>query len=117
MHRLSLVQALALWTDLEAAYYGEHGYGSDTAEVYLYRFMPYSPSGVAALEGRNNGPISSEVARDMVKDANEALHNLLVHYALTREAHIEVDGRELGPWLKTAGYSHRVPVKVVKRSR
>lgn len=43
MHRLSLVQALSLWSDLDDAYYGKSGFGGEVAEIYAYRLMPYAP--------------------------------------------------------------------------
>ena len=43
MKNLSMVQALEIWSDLESAYYGENSFGGDTAELYAYRFLPFSP--------------------------------------------------------------------------
>lgn len=117
MHRLSIVQALSLWSDLEAALYGKNGYGGDTAEIYIYRLLPYVAgerhSTVSLEELIRSGTIIGNGVRDDYANANASLHNLLVHFAATHDVRIEVDGKELGPWLKTALYTHRVHVKVI----
>lgn len=115
MHRLSMVQALSLWSDLEAAYYGKHGFGSDTAEVYMYRLMDSNPSAEAARRANRTDGIFGAAHAEQVREANKALHNLLEHFAKTREAKVEIDGRELGEWLKTAMFEHRVHIKVTAR--
>lgn len=116
MHRLSLVQALAVWSELEAAYHGKNGFGSDTAEIYMHTLMPRSPSAEEAWRrGEGKGcTVFDTAAKELVQDANEALLSLLRHFAKTRKVHIEVNGKELGDWLKTADFDHRVHVKVIR---
>jgi hypothetical protein len=107
MIRLSMAQALSLWTDLEAALRGEAAFGGHVAELYVYRCMSMTP-------------------RDMFRDAhavraaNESLHSLLVHFATERNADITIlEGREksveLGEWLKTSDNTHRWHVRVEPR--
>lgn len=117
MHRISIVQALSLWSELESARCGKNGFGGNTAEIYMYRLMPRCPGGEAALHesGGQGNTILDEMARELIQDANESLCSLLAHYAKTREAVIEIEGRELGDWLKTANFGHRVHVKVAPR--
>lgn len=112
-----MVQALGLWSELEAAYYGKNSYGGDTAEIYLYRLMPNDPSAEEAHRRKNepSHTIFGQARREQVTNANKALHSLLKHFARTREARIEVNGKELGDWLKAADFDHRVHVKVVGR--
>ncbi len=115
MQNLSMMQALSIWSDLEAAYYGKNGFGGDIAEIYIYRAMPYEPS-VARIEHASTVDITVGVAAGSAYDrANESLHALFAHFGKTHEARIEVEGRELGEWLKTARYLHRIHVKVVPR--
>jgi hypothetical protein len=115
MHSLSMTQALSIWSDLEAAYYGKNGFGGDTAEIYIYRAMPYDPS-VARIEHASTVDImDGDGAGSTYDRANESLHALFAHFSKTHEARIEVEGRELGEWLKTARYLHRIHVKVVFR--
>jgi len=111
-------QALSLWSDLEQAYFGKHGYGGDTAELYLYRFMPFSvavtrypPEKIA-----DDGPIGT-LLRNTYDTANRAMHDLLQLFAESRDARIEVEGLELGGWLRTARYQHRVHVRVTPREK
>lgn len=41
MHNLSIAQAVDVWGDLVAAYYGKNGFGGSVAEIYLYRLAPH----------------------------------------------------------------------------
>lgn len=113
-----MVQALSLWTDLMNAYHGKNSFGGDTAEIYMYRFTSSDPSAEAAVfRGDRNVDPSSFMGQARIKQiegANESLHNLLEHFAKTQEARVEIDGKELGAWVKTAGFAHRVHVKVVR---
>lgn len=113
MHNLSMMQALSLWSQLERAYYGKNSFGGDTAEVYMYQCMAHEPA-----VARSNATVDSEglfgdLVREAYDKANESLHNILQHFAKARNAQIEVDGKELGAWLKTARFTHRVHVRVI----
>lgn len=115
MHNLSMVQALSIWSDLEAAFFGKNRYGGNTAEIYLYRALTHCPSlsHDKALDLMSNpGSLIGENIRDAYDDANAALHDLFAHFSRIRSAQIEVEGRELGDWLKTARFTHRIHVKV-----
>jgi len=95
MHNLSMVQALSLWSDLEAAYYGKHHYGGDVAEIYIVRAMT-----------------RDEKLVDSIMDANQSLYALFTHFIETHDAIIEINKRELGEWMKTAAFDHRIHVRV-----
>jgi len=116
MHDLSMTQALSIWSDLEAAYYGKNSFGSDTAEIYIYRLMPFEPL-VARVEFGSSpvGKIGEDAMNSTYRQASESLHALLAHFSKTRDARVEIEGRELGEWLRSACYMHRVHVKVVPR--
>ena len=116
MHNLSLNQVLSLWSDLEKAYHGTHGFGGDTAEIYIYRLMPFEPAIMRDPKAEEHGIIGSS-AREAYERANKSLFKLLSKFAKDRDAAITVDEKELGPWLKTARNTHRVHVKVVPRKR
>jgi hypothetical protein len=111
MYRLSMQQALSIWSDLEAAYYRRNGFGGDTAEIYMYRLMPRCPGGEESLAGRKCD-LFDDMAKELISNANKALYSLLKHFAEVRNVNIEVYDNPLGPWLKHADYSHRVHVKV-----
>lgn len=102
MHRLSIVQLLSLWSELEACYYRKNGFGTDTAEIYMYRLCSWEPS------------YSSTAVKIRVDtDASEALCAVLQHYAITREASIWVDDIPLEEILRhPMRWDHRVHVRV-----
>lgn len=112
MHRLSMVQALGIWSDLEAAYYGKNSFGGDTAEIYMYRLMSSNPRAEAARQQKNPTGIVLEGLQEQIQDANKALHSILKHFAKERNVGIMVNGKELGEWLRKADFDHRVHVKV-----
>jgi|GEM_PF-2504515 len=125
MHRLSMVQALSLWTDLEDALRGTHGFGGNVAEIYVYRLMSRCP----LVERHMNEPRTTwsdsmtEAVNEAVQQANESFYNVLVHFASERDAIVkvknDVGGKwmfvPVGDWLKTCGESHRFHVEVTPR--
>lgn len=114
MHNMSVVQVLSVWMELEDALHGESGYGGDTAEIYIHRFMPYRPgAGSMPPEEAMRAPITGPDVAAAYDRANVSLHSILVHFAKERDAQIEVDGNELGEWVKTARNTHRVHVRVI----
>lgn len=112
MDNLSIRQALDIWSDLEQAYHGTHGFGSDTAEIYIYRLMPFCP--IAAIN-LTQPEVMQGLANEYYARANVSLYNILYHFSDRREADIEVEGRALGEWIRTGGFTHRVHVRVMPR--
>lgn len=113
MHRLSMVQALSVWTHLEAAYHGKNGFGGDTAEIYMYLMQSNNPSAESARRGQGGGTCLKAL-HEQIQETNESLCALLKHFVESRsDIRIEVDGKEMGDWVKTAGFDHRVHVRVV----
>ena len=107
-------QALGVWSELEQAYYNDSSWGGDTAEIYIYRLMPYRPGCYKTVEDALNSPILGEDIKEEYRQANRDLHDLLVFFAQQRDVTITVDDRELGKWLKKDFNTHRVHVKVIK---
>lgn len=105
MNNLSMNQALSIWSDLDDAYHGKNGFGGDTAEIYMYRLMPYSPSVTRALTD----------ARDVVRAANKSLFYLLAHFRDARGVEVWVNDAPLGAWLMTATNDHRVHVRIKRQ--
>lgn len=114
MQNLGLNQILWLWSELEAAFYGKNGFGGDTAEIYIYRLMGNVPNVFGDERDEALAQLSArgESIREAYDRANASLYAVLAHFAETREALIEIDGRELGDWLKTERFTHRVHVRV-----
>lgn len=108
----SMVQALGVWSDLCDAYHGK-GWGGDTAEIYLYRFMADCPTVTWSRgTGKPLDGIAADEEQRRVKAANEALCSLLLHFAEERDCEVRVEGQPLGAWVATAGFDHRVHVTV-----
>src|SRR5579872_550748 len=115
MINLSMVQALNLWSDLEAAHYGENGFGGHTAEIYIYRCMPNEPS--ASAHRISEPGTLGDASREAYGKATRSLYALLVHFQGTHDAEIEINGRLLGPWFADLACTHRVHVTVTPRTR
>jgi len=98
-HSLSPLALVSLWSDLEQAYFGKHGSGGDTAEVYAYRLNTGRPEG---------GKGASE-------EAAEALVDVCNYFAKARYAAITIDGMSPATWFAAERHSffHRCYVKVM----
>ena len=112
---LSVAQALSVWSDLEAAFRGEHSYDDHVAEIYAYRLMQHSP--VLAHSGAADRPEREAI---MLHQA-ESLHELLTLFAFQRHAKISIQiwngptsstFRDLGPWVREHPENHRWHVRV-----
>lgn len=110
MHRLSMVQALSIWSDLEAALRGESGFGGHVTEIYVYRLQPNCPT------ASHPSQMGQSARMLEAKQANAAFYSLLQHFAHTREARIDIAQpkmeRKLGPWLTESTNDHRWHVRV-----
>ena len=97
-------QALDVWGDLWQAYYGKHGYGSDTAEIYAYRLMSYLPS----LE---NDPNRVSAIR-----AQNSLYHLVKKFAGENDCEITIDSKTPEDWLEQDIFDHRCHVKIIHKA-
>ncbi len=117
MNNMSVNQILNIWSKLDDAYYNENSFGGDTAELYVYMFMPYEPSVARIKDDRDfeSGSMTAGWAKEAYLRASESMFELFSKFAKDREANITVDEKELGPWLKTSFNAYRVHVKVTPR--
>ena len=117
MHNLSQMQLLSIWSHLEDARIGKHGYGGNVAEIYLYEAMPYSPL-VDRFKG--NSVFDADTA-SVYRAARESLLHVFESFEVMRSARVRAEGplaREfapLGPWFVERDERHRVHVEVMKR--
>lgn len=139
MHNLSMKQALDVWSELETALHGTNGYGGDVAEIYVYRYSSNCPSLLLFLQDpeRWKGTVAERGAVKDLETINTSFYSLLSHFEAARDAVVDCkllrgpegcvvareesmmppkdDGwRRLGEWVKKAGFSHRVHVRVRK---
>lgn len=107
---LTINQALGVWSDLEQAYFGQNGFGGDTAEIYAYRLQPYNPFAHAFSEGVGYG---DKAKQEQAVIAGSNLFFLLRTFAKMRDVYIEVDGED--PETLLYGLVHRCHVKVIHK--
>ena len=105
LHDLSAVEAMRLWGELVLCLCGAHGFGSDTCELYAYRFGHFSPA--VALSGTGG-----RMTKDAMLASSAVLHALLTAFTDVYGCTIEVDGRDLGDWLLDVPFGHRTHVRI-----
>lgn len=120
MHHLSMAQALTIWSELEDTLRGEHSFGGDVAEIYVYRVMARDPLVEAHLKEPSLWGPGAVDMHEALRQANESFHDLLVLFAKLRAARIEIEVREnesvsfreLGAWLKEHEQAHRWHIRI-----
>lgn len=109
---LSIRQTVDVWCDLDDAYYGHNRFGGDTAEIYGYRLMQYSPG----IQFQAPGVRAYDVARaEMAEQAAESLSALLTEFCKIRAVHVEVDG--LLFYGSLPPLDHRCHVRVIPKGQ
>ena len=108
------MEMMRLWGELVECYHGVSGYGSDTAEIYAYRLMPYSP---VAHGDTAKGQLREDRIRDSNSTAANALVSLCEEFQRTYDCVITFDGLKAKHWLRDFGdtFDHRVHVKVAHK--
>jgi hypothetical protein len=111
MNNVSMNQALSIWSELWQAYYGDNSYGSDTAEIYAYRLMPYSP--IFNLKGDTFQESNDELRINAVN----SLVALCKKFAQENECVIEIDKCPLDKWVSMIGreFDYRCHIKVIHK--
>lgn len=105
---LTIRQALDVWSDLEAAYYGKNKFGGNVAEIYAYRLQQRYPSAESGF-----GIFLQEAQKEQARLAGR---NLLALLALFKKAHsckISIDARRAE--IRRDGLWHRCHVKIVPK--
>lgn len=103
MLNLSPDRLLDLWHELELAYQGENSFGSNAAEVYVYKLCDYRPM--------MHNDILTE--RECGREAATNLYFVLKKFQEKRHCDIKIDGRDFGVWLMDTPIFHRVHVQVI----
>jgi hypothetical protein len=109
----SPLQIVGLWEDLLDAEHGRNGYGGDTAEIYITRFMTHSST--VALDRMRGGELS-EGGRDDYREACRTLHALCRLFEQRREVVIEMEEGALDELIGDRVFDHRVHLTVLRGS-
>jgi hypothetical protein len=126
MYNLSTVQLLEIWTQLEEARAGTHGYGGSVAEIYLYLVMRRNPSLEAvARDRRSVTPEDERLTSEAYREARLSLLHVFETFAVMRDVEIGVEeavAREFrtlgdGDWFVEADFRHRIHVEVTRKPR
>ena len=107
----SPLQIMGLWEELLDAQHGRNGYGGDTAEIYITRFMTHSST--VALDRMRSGELS-DGARDDYREAARTLHALCRLFEKRRGVVIEMEEGTLDDLTGDQVFDHRVHLTVSK---
>jgi hypothetical protein len=104
MINISIQQLITLWVELEDAYNGVNGFGSETAEIYAYTLQPRSP-------GYDQGSDKVD-SIELELDASKSLYEVLVLFKSKRDCDIFIEERKLGKWLLEEKFLHRCHIRI-----
>jgi len=114
LFEVSILELLMLWSELVEAYHGVNGYGSDTAEIYSYRFQQYSPVAHSGID--TDTAISRQ--KELWSSAGQAFVNLVNLFCDQFCCQVEVDCTDWKTWCHELAdgqrtFAHRVHVRVI----
>lgn len=109
------LEMMKLWGELVECYHVVNGYGGDTAEIYAYRLMPYSPL-IHSVALKDN-VTTDERATEINSIAAGALVSLCEEFTQQYDCKITIDGETTKKWysLYRDEFDHRCHVKVVHK--
>jgi hypothetical protein len=111
---VSMTEILGIWGDLVEAFHHVAIFG-ETAEIYAYRLMPYSPT---AHTHRNK-----RMADEIATQAAHALCALVEQFCRKYECEAEIDNMPLAQWRRAHTYAggscfdHRCYVRIIRKDR
>lgn len=108
----SPLMIMELWEQLLDAEHGRNGYGGDTAEIYVTRFMMHSST--VTLDRMRGGDLS-EGGREDYHEACRTLHALCRVFEERRKVVVEMIEGPLDDLVGDRVFDHRVHLRV-KRS-
>lgn len=113
---IPLRDLLLLWSELEEAKLGKNGYGSDTAELYAYRFVGRQP--LVDNECVHGTETWRNANAEMNREAADALVWLVDTFCRLRECFAYIDGHWPNAWREKIGdrFGHRAHVRVCEGS-
>lgn len=119
--RVSVMDLLSLWSELEQALHGTNGFGGDTAEIYFYRFGLETVTLYMAPQGSS---LHAEETQRVGTANARALYELLAlfheHRCDGHEIYVDAtrhhDGKVFGPWILAEQFHHRVHIRIKARA-
>lgn len=109
---ISLPNALKIWSELEAAYYGKNGYGGYTAEIYASTITPLSGLALETSKRIAAHRVAEEILEEEVTDRGKTMQVLLKEFQrLHPDCRIRVNGMAVGKAFKL-GFVHRCHVEI-----
>lgn len=108
MTNISKQQLITLWVELEDAYNGVNGFGSDTAEIYAYTLQPRSPG----YEAGSQAPSFLEAHIELELDTSKSLYEVLMLFKEKRQCLIFIEEKRLGKWLLKERFHHRLHIRI-----
>ena len=106
---MTIGQAVSVYGDLVAAYYGDDSFGSDTAEIYAYRMQTHRPS----LMFSHDTEMFRQADKEAALQAGENLLWIIREFKKNFNARVELQGMTFST-LRSEGLWHRVQVKVIR---
>ena len=110
MFDMKTIELLGVWSDLEEALRGESGFGGDTAEIYAFHLVPYSPSSYP--NGRDE-----KTKLEHAKIAGAALKDLLILFTEHHNCKVTIYDEAFDQNAPARPFDHRCAVRVIKGSR
>jgi hypothetical protein len=113
---ISIKQALGIYDELVNAYYNKNGYGGNIAEIYVYRFLPYSST--YEKTWNNDTGIFKDNNIELETDAFKSFYEIIKEFLQHHNSSITINGMNLEESYKvfvtdkTQRFSHRVHVEV-----
>lgn len=109
---VSLLALVGVWGELVEAYHGVNRYGGNTAEIYAYRLMPYSPTAHTHGSKRHMNVVASQAAH--------ALCAIVDEFCMQYECHAKIDALPIEEWCLRVihgahVFDHRCHVRIAKK--
>jgi hypothetical protein len=103
-----------LWGELVECYHGVHSYGSDTAEIYAYRFYSHNPI-LDSFPREKEAPDSDELELRILHAA-QALSALCQLFTEIYCCDVYIEGALAADWFRHYRYTftHRAHVRVAR---
>lgn len=101
---LSPLQLIDIWSELEDAWNKRNGYGTDTAEIYVYKLAVCPPTYWLSKDEKSEREVGAEAAKN--------LYSILKIFQEKRSCQITINDKPFGDWLLTEPLYYRCYIRV-----